>query len=138
MQGNLINLSGHALSKETTRILEQRFNKIINMKPIDFDFEGDIEKQIISIINSIPCRLDGTIPITIIPPGQSTLSILLASYLHGALGHFPSLCYLEINSDGLYLPKTQYSVNTQSIRSAGRKWRTSIFTDSQNSQEANI
>ena len=127
MTGVLVNFSGHPLCKEAASILNERFEKIVNCKPIEFDFSDDVETQISIIIQNIPYKLDGSRPITNIPPGQATLAILLVSYLHGILGHFPSLCYLEARADGLYLPKIEYIMSVQSVRSAGRKWRTAMF-----------
>lgn len=128
MAGLLINFSGHALSQEATSILGKRFERVVNVRPIEFDFSEDVDGQMKNIFREIPCKLDGSCPITIIPPGQATLSILLVTYLHGAIGHFPSICYLEATADGLYLPKVEYVMSMQSVRSAGRKWRGSMFS----------
>jgi len=127
MTGVLLNFSGHPLCQEAASILEKRFEKIVNSKPIEFDFAADVEAQLTRVIHDIPYKLDGSRPITVIPPGQATLAILLVSYLHGIVGHFPSLCYLEARPDGLYLPKVEYVLSVQSVRSAGRKWRAAMF-----------
>jgi hypothetical protein len=123
----LINFSGHFLCKEATEILKKKYETILNYEPIDFDFEKDIETQVSKIISNIPCTLDGSIPLSIIPPGQATLAILLVSYIHGITGFFPMICYLQINEHGLYLPKAEYTINLQSIRASGRKYRTTLF-----------
>lgn len=128
MVGVLINFSGHMLSEEAGLLLAERFEKIINSKPIEFNFTGDVEEQLKEIFRGIPYTLDGSRPVTIIPPGQATFAILLVSYLHGIMGHFPSLCYLEVGLNGLYLPKVEYVMNIQSVRSTGRKWRAEIFS----------
>lgn len=127
MTGVLVNFSGHPLCHEATLILSDRFEKIVNSKPVEFDFSSNVEAQLTQIIQDISYKLDGSRPITIIPPGQSTLAVLLVSYLHGIIGHFPSLCYLEVSADGLYLPKVEYVMSVQSVRSAGRKWRSAMF-----------
>ncbi len=130
MSSAVINFSGHALSAEAESILKSNYGEIINLEPYDFDFGKEVEPQIEQIISNIPCKLDGTISLTVIPPGQSTLSILVVSYLHGLTGHFPKLCYLEIDESGLYLPKTEYEINTQNIRTAGRRFRKILFNRS--------
>lgn len=127
MSNVLVNFSGHVLCKETLNILNKQYDMILNADSIDVDFSSEIESQIELIVTRIPCVLDGSVALTIIPPGQSTFSILLVSYLHGMIGHFPNLCYLELKDNGLYLPKIEYEINTQKVRSSGRMFRNKLF-----------
>lgn len=127
MNNILINFSGHPLCKEAIDVLKEKYDVIISPEPIDFDFDADIEMEISDIFRKIPHVLDGSVPLAIIPPGQSTIAILLVSYIHGMIGHFPPICYLQIRDDGLYIPRAEYTISTQSIRSAGRKYRTTTF-----------
>lgn len=127
MKSILINFSGHKLSHEAQKELQLNFNTIIDTRPIEIKFDDYVEQQITSIINELPIKIDGSSPITIIPPGQATFAILLVSYLHGLMGHFPNLCYLERSSKGIYLPRTEYVVQPHEIRSAGRKFRSSLY-----------
>ena len=92
--GLLINFSGHPLSPEAIENLSQYYEEIVQAKPINFDFGGPIEEQLEALISGLRCSIDGTRHITVIPPGQSTLSILLVTYMHGLMGHFPAICYL--------------------------------------------
>ncbi len=128
MKSVIVNFSGHSLCEDTEVILRERYDLLINSEPCDFDFIGDTEQQIEEIISGLSCKIDGTSSLTIIPPGQSTLSILLVCYLHGLIGHFPKICYLELGEVGLYLPKVEYDIDTQKIRTAGRKYRKYIYS----------
>lgn len=123
----LVNFSGHSLAQETEMQLRARFQEVFSVPPIEFDFSADVETQISRILATLPFSVDGTRSLTIIPPGQSTVAILLVSYLHGVLGHFPSLCYLELSEGGLYLPRFEYLFNPQKARSRGRIWRAESF-----------
>jgi hypothetical protein len=125
--GILINFSGHALSQDAIDSLSEQYKEIIQAAPINFDFTDRVEEQLENLIVSLSCQIDGTQPITIIPPGQSTLSILLVTYLHGLMGNFPAICYLELSDSGIYLPKMEFSINSNHVRSAGRKFRAKVF-----------
>ncbi len=128
MKSVLINFSGHPLNQEAIVELSSAYGKLIDAKPIEIAFNEDVENQIKTLIENLPVKIDGSFSITIIPPGQATFAILLVSYLHGLIGHFPNLCYLERTNSGIYLPKTEYEVQPQEIRSAGRKFRYSQHT----------
>ena len=123
MSSVLINFSGHPLNQEVIDGLQSTYGNLINAKPIEIAFDDDVERQIKNLIESLSIKIDGSFPITIIPPGQATFAILLVSYLHGLMGHFPNLCYLERTSSGIYAPKAEHLVQPQEIRSAGRKFR---------------
>lgn len=123
MKGVIINFSGHSLCREAKADLALRFETIIDAEWPEFDFDECVVSQIEAAICAIPIHLDGTAPVTIIPPGQSTLAILLVSFLHGMLGHFPQVCYLERNGFGLYVPKFDDDIDLQGTRSAGRRLR---------------
>lgn len=125
--GILINFSGHALSQGAIDSLSEQYKQVVQAAPINFDFTDHVEQQLENLIISLGCPIDGTQPITIIPPGQSTLSILLVTYLHGLMGHFPGICYLELSDAGIYLPKMEFSINSNHVRSAGRKFRAKVF-----------
>lgn len=126
--GIIINFSGHPLSREAFLALSEHFEEVIQAAPISFDFTGSVERQLEDIVVGLRCKIDGTKSVTIIPPGQSTLSILLITYLHGLMGHFPAICYLELSDSGIYLPKIEFSINSNHVRSAGRNFRTRSFT----------
>lgn len=125
--GIIINFSGHPLSKDAMQFLSDHYEQVIQSEPVNFDFTNRAEEQLESLLIDLPCTIDGTKPVTVIPPGQSTLSILLITYLHGIMGHFPAICYLELSDHGVYLPKVEFSINSNNLRTAGRKFRTKVF-----------
>jgi hypothetical protein len=126
MKSIVINFSGHPLCQKTQEILKNKYEVLLDVSPFNFDFEGEAEVQLEGLLRSINYVIDGSSALTIIPPGQSTFSILLVSYLHGLTGHFPKVCYLEMNDDGLFLPKTDYDISVQRVRAAGRKFRSEM------------
>ena len=115
------------LNPEAVSELKAVYESIVDAKPIEITFNENVEEQIKSLVESLPVKIDGSSALTIIPPGQATFAILLVSYIHGIIGHFPNLCYLERASSGIYLPKNEYKVQPQEIRSAGRKFRYSQY-----------
>lgn len=127
MKKVIINYSGHPLSQDAKGALDRRYDVIVQPDPIIFDFAADANSQLESIAKRTLHDVDANSTLTIIPPGQPTLAILLISYLHGLLGHFPNLCYLELSKDGMYLPKSEYEFVTQNSRAAGRLFRTRHF-----------
>lgn len=128
MNSVLYNFSGHPLNSDVVTELKTIYDMLIDVKPIEINFDDNVEEQIRKLVESLPTKVDGSFAITIIPPGQATFAILLVSYLHGIIGHFPNLCYLERTSSGIYAPKAEYLVQPQEIRSAGRKFRYSQHT----------
>lgn len=127
MKHVVINFSGHPLSSEARKILEAKFDCVLQPEPFLFDFRQDANAQLKQICANALQELDRDTALTIIPPGQSTLAILLVSYLHGVVGHFPRICYLELGDQGLYLPLAEYEINPQNTRSAGRVFRMQHF-----------
>jgi hypothetical protein len=119
------------LCKEANNLLSSEYEVVLDAFWPEFNFDDSIEEQLRQVVKRLPIRLDGTIPVTIIVPGQATLAVLLMSYLHGILGHFPKVCYLEQSDSGLYLPRFEYIVNAQSIRTAGRRFRGAITVERQ-------
>ena len=127
MQPILINFSGHTLSSAARDILSHDYSVIVDSKPVEIVFDDSVGAQIADLVASLPMKIDGSEPITIIPPGQATFAILLVSYLHGLIGHFPNICFLERSCNGQYLPKTEYDAQPYQIRSAGRRFRFEQF-----------
>lgn len=127
MKNILVNFSGHTLSEAAMIILEKNYSDIINCNSIEVNFEKEIAPQIEMIFNSININIDGSDPLTIIPPGQSTLAILICSFIHGVIGHFPKICYLNLIEQGVYVPNVEYSIDIQPIRINGRKYRNNII-----------
>ncbi|MFY2835932.1 CRISPR-associated protein Csx15 [Achromobacter xylosoxidans] len=128
MTGYLINFSGHPLSARAEELLKESFEKIVEAHWPEFDFDEPLDQQMQAVFKKLDVTLDGRTPITIIPPGQSTLAILLVSFVHGMIGHFPRLCYLGLSDNGVYLPKFQSGINIQNMRTAGRRLRTKLVS----------
>ena len=131
MRRIIVNYSGHLLSKEASVSLGSAFDEIIQPDPFHFDFTADANEQLGVIVARTLESLDSESVLTIIPPGQSTLAILLVSFIHGLIGHFPRLCYLELNESGMYMPLTEFHISTQNVRTAGRFFRMKKFTKAQ-------
>lgn len=128
MSGSVvINFSGHPLSTEAKEILEGVYDTVLQAIPIEFDFATDPEPQLESVVSALPLKMDGTFPLSIIPPGQATLSILLTTYIHGLTGHFPGVCYLERGNGGMFVPRVEFEIDINRIRSAGRRYRARQF-----------
>lgn len=123
----LLSIFPGPLSHDAIQFLSDYYEEVIQAEPINFDFANPAEEQLESLLTNLPCTIDGTKPVTVIPPGQSTLSILLITYLHGIMGHFPAICYLELSDSGVYLPKVEFSTNSNHLRTAGRKFRARFF-----------
>ena len=124
----ILNISGHPLSQEAIEIFAQKFDVIEDVKFNLINFNIDINSQIESVINLILTPLDGTVGITIIPPSPSVFAILITSYIEGLLGNYPSICLLEPNKDGIYVPNFNATTNGNILRKYARerrlnKWR---------------
>lgn len=135
MRSALLNLSGHNLSEEARTELAHRFDMIEDVPFYEIDFKDDVELQIKQVLTKIKTPLDGSIPISIIPPGQSTLAILLITFLYGLLGYFPGICFLEAESSGKYKPTNNFYIDGHQLRKAGRmfrqeKWKRNDSTES--------
>jgi hypothetical protein len=127
MTNALLNFSGHRLSEEAAGILEKRFSHIEEVRFQDIDFSGSVEDQVKELVQKARTPLDGSVPVSIIPPGHSTLSILLLVFLHGLLGYFPGICMLEARSPGKFLPTNVFHVDVNDLRNAGRAFRQELW-----------
>jgi len=127
MKKILVNYSGHPLSQNAKNALVKKYDVIYESDAIFFDFSADANIQLENIAKNTLHDVNADSTLTIIPPGQPTLAILLISYIHGLLGHFPNLCYLELGQNGMYLPKSEYEFVTQNTRTAGRLFRTTHY-----------
>jgi hypothetical protein len=127
MQGVLLNISGHRLSEEAQKELSKEYIVIEDIIFSNIDFSQNLEIQIKELFIDCKTNLDGSIPITIIPPGQSTFAILLYSYLHGILGYPPNICYLEADKDNFFSPKSLFKINLNEIKTSGRAIRQEIW-----------
>lgn len=127
MNRALLNFSGHALSETTLRELSNRFSRI---ETIPFDaihFELSVEEQLQKIIQHVKTPLDGSVPITIILPGQATFAVLLFVYLNGLVGSYPALCLLEVRDSGEYGPSSIFDIDAHKLRLEGRAIRQNIL-----------
>ena len=127
MQNVLLNISGHRLSEEAYDELTNEFTEIEDISFSNIDFSKNFEIQIKELFINCKTNLDGSIPITIIPPGQSTFAILLYSYLHGILGYPPNICYLKANANNAFSPNTLFRINLNEIKTSGRTIRQEIW-----------
>ena len=123
MNKTLLNLSGHPLSNPAKNEFEKNYDRIINSTSIHINFTEDIEEQVKYFLNTIDLKIDGSYPLTVIPPGQSTVAIIIMAYIHGLTGFFPKICYLGQNHDGVYIPLQEVNINIQDIRLFARGTR---------------
>ena len=123
----LLNFSNHSLSKEAELVLLKRFDKIETIMFETIDFSSDMTKLIQTILKDVDSKLDGTVSITIIPPGHSTFAMLLVIYLFGLLGFFPDICMLDISDEGIFLPKNIFYINGNKLRFAGKSFRQELW-----------
>lgn len=119
----LINFSGHPLSQVATEDLMERFSTIETVPIPSFDFSCDVDLQLRELIGTVKTKLDGSLPVSVILPGHSTLAVLLVIFLHGLLGHFPPMCLMLPTSDGVYRPSSIFYVDAHGLRSQAREVR---------------
>ena len=124
----LLNFSGHALSEATKAELLTRFKSIEDVFFGNVDFSQNVERQLKRIVGEVKTRLDGSVPIAIIPPGHATLAVLITIFLHGLVGYFPVLCLLEAKAAGDYRPTNLFQIDGGDLRSEARKLRQEILT----------
>lgn len=127
MKTILLNISGHRLSEQVLNELSKEYSEIENIDFANIDFSENLEVQIKNLFINSETKLDGSVPVTIIPPGQSTFAILLYSYLHGILGYPPNICYLEADQNNYFIPKTIFKINLNNIKTLGRTFRQEIW-----------
>jgi hypothetical protein len=94
------------------------------MIPFDtIDFAQPLEPQLRNILATVKAPLDGSVPVTIIVPGQATLAVLLFIYLHGLLGHYPAVCLLQSDATGIFRPTSLFHIDPSALRFKGRALR---------------
>ena len=130
MKPVLLNFSGHALNTNAKNSLLEKYDEIEEIPFVEIDFASDVGEKIEEILRNVQTRLDGSLPIAIIPPGQSTFAILLVTYLHGLLGYFPSVCYMQAVYSGWYEPSAIFHIDGYGLRKAGRNFRQELWKDS--------
>jgi hypothetical protein len=123
MESALLNFSGHRLSENAREILAQRYDAVEDVPFLEINFDKPLEEQFSGLLRQVKTPLDGTVPITIIPPGHATVAVLLIVFLHGVLGFYPSLCNLQQSAAGQFVPHTVFHLDNQLVRKAGRRFR---------------
>jgi len=121
----LLNCSGHKLTPRAEEELLRQFGHIEDVPIPTLSFDEDIERQIREIVSQIATPLDGSATVSVVPPGQSTVAILLLAYLNGIIGYFPSICYLAADRPGEYMPRAVFVLDPQGVRDGGRRFRQS-------------
>lgn len=123
----LINFSSHALSEKAKEMLKVEYDIIEEIYIHSIDLRGDVGGQLQEVIRKVETKLDGSIPISIIVPGQATIAVLLIAFLSGILGHIPNVCLLEMDNDGFYVPTSKFIFNGSKIKSDGRRFRQELW-----------
>jgi len=124
----LINFSSHALSQKAKDSLSPHFDIIEEVFIHNINFNENVEEQLREIIRNVKTPLDGSIPITLIVPGQATIAVLLITFLSGIIGHIPDICLLEMDEDGFYVPTTSFILSGNNIKTSGRKFRQELWS----------
>jgi hypothetical protein len=124
----LLNVSGHPLSRTAKRMLEVEYDVVETLALPEIDFSSPVEEQIRDIFTQTKSPLDGSNPVTVVLPGHATVAVLVLIYLHGLLGHYPSICLLEQRS-GEYVPTNLFSIDAQRLRMSGRAFRQQLILD---------
>jgi hypothetical protein len=132
MEKYLINFSGHALSKQAKETLLSEFSEIDEVYIETISFEKDVEEQIKLVMSHVKFKLDGSVPISVILPGQATIAVLMISYLHGIIGSFPNVCLLEESDEGIYLPTNIFTISNNKLKKAGRVFRQELWNKYRN------
>lgn len=123
-----LNISGHPLSVTAQRILDSEYDVVETLPVPEIDFSQSVETQLRNIFSQTEVLLDGSNPITIVLPGHATIAVLVLIYLHGLLGHYPSICLLE-ERRGEYVPTNLFSIDAQRLRMSGRAFRQELIRD---------
>jgi len=121
MEKALLNLSGHALAEDAKEIFDRQFDYVDTLPPIEVDFSANVERQIRNYIRLTKVPLDGSVSVTIVPPGHPTFSIMIFMFLNGVLGDFPGIYLMERDSNASYMPSNLF--DGHSIRKSGRAFR---------------
>lgn len=119
----LLNFSGHPLSEGAIQILRPRFRAIETIPFDNIKFDEDVDAQLKTIVMRAKTPLDGSIPVTLILPGHSTIAVLLIVYLIGLLGSVPNLCLVEPVGFGNYSPTNIFHLDLHKIRVQARAFR---------------
>lgn len=92
---NIINFSGHPLSKEVVETLEQDGCTVetVSVGLYLKESVADQIKKLVDNVRSIP--LDGSVPFAITLPGLSESTAFLLSELHGRCGFFPKILQIR-------------------------------------------
>ena len=135
MSDVLLNFSGHKLCLKSRKLLENKFKIVEDIPFFEINFQSDVEEQIRSIVRKIKAPLDGSLSISIIPPGHSTLAILILVFLHGILGYFPKICLLQAEESGRYIPTSLFCIDGYLMRKAGRSFRQEIWEKDSSNKE---
>ena len=130
MSAILLNFSGHKFCQKTRQELELKYSIIQDVPFYEIDFGENVEFQLEELFRCVETPLDGSLPVSIIPPGQSTLAIILMVFIHGILGYFPKICLLESKGSGEYIPTNIFCIDGYNLRKAGRSFRQEAWKDS--------
>jgi hypothetical protein len=105
------------------------------VKPLQIEFSEDVHIQIRDVVNTIETPLDGSVAVTIILPGHSVVAVLLLIFLHGVLGHFPTICLMQQSDSGeVFLPASVFAIDSREVRMAGRMFRQESWARSDDSR----
>ena len=131
MTSVLLNFSGHRLSDAARAMIRERYSTVEDIPLHEMNFQEDVEQQLRDLLATVRTPLDGSVLVTIIPPGHATFALLLEIFLNGVLGYYPSVCLMEPRTAGGYLPTNVFHIESHKVRRAGRLFRQAMWSSTE-------
>jgi hypothetical protein len=94
--------------------------------PFQIDHAGSLAEQVVALADAVGLSPNEwqTLPLLVNPPGYAPAAVALLAELHGRMGHFPSVLWVQPVENST--PSRFYVaevLNLQAIRDAARKSR---------------
>lgn len=99
---NVINCSGHPLSKDVIKELEEN-GCVVETLSVGVDLKGSLADQVRKLVDSVKTiPVDGTVPFAITLPGLSEITAFLLAEIHGRTGFFPKILQIRKGKLGTF------------------------------------
>jgi len=120
---NIVNF-GHPFSEEALSQLRKLGKEELKIQSIKVSIElhQDLEAQVSKLVDQISFPLDGTEPLTLVPPGLSVISAMLMAEIHGRTGVFPRVIHLvRDNERGVFVISQIVDLEWMRQKSRGKR-----------------